>query len=180
LDLSEAAMNNFRDFPPQMPDLQTLCLQKNYFSSLIGMPAMPKLVKLDISDNQITSLEGCPNKFPILNELNLSHNQITSFRHFPDTPWLKHLDLSYNRFKTLEEYPKSLRLHLMNINLEGNPIETFVGIDALDLFTVLLKLSKEVLDTFPLEYNERRLIDDAIRFPLGEPVRRLSSFLNIK
>jgi Leucine-rich repeat (LRR) protein len=180
LDLSKAAINSFRDFPPQMPDLQTLYLQNNYFSSLIGMPAMPKLVKLDISDNQITSLEGCPSEFPILNELNHSHNQIASFRHFPDTPWLKHLDLSYNRFKTLEEYPKCLRLHIITINIEGNPIETFAGLDSLDLFTVLLKLSNEVLDTFPLEYKERRLIDEAIQFPLGEPVRRLQSFLNIK
>ena len=68
----------------------------------------------------------------------------------------------------------------MTINLEGNPIETFAGMDRLDLFTVLLKLSKEVLESFPLDYKERRLIDDAIRFPLGDPARKLTSFLNIK
>lgn len=141
---------------------------------------MPKLAQLDLSGNQITSLEGCPDEFPILSELNLAHNQITSFRFFPNTPWLKHLDLSHNRLKTLEGYPKCLRLHLMTINIEGNPIETFAGMEPLDLFTVLLKLSKDVLDTFPLEYQERRLIDDAIQFPLGEPERRLISFLNKK
>lgn len=177
LDLADMAIGGFQGFPDEMPDLQELHLERNYFRSLAGMPKMPKLQRLDLSFNQLQSLAGCPTHFPILNEMNLSHNLIEGFESFPDTPWLKSLNLSFNQFRNLKGYPRCLRLKLNEINLESNPIETFAGLEPGDLGFLLLKLDISILKTFNLGSGEIMLIKDVMDYPMGPGLKKLHDFL---
>ena len=178
LDLADAAINTFDELPAEFPDLHEFHLERNYFRTLEGFPFCPKLAVLNIAENALTDFTGLPSEFPILREINASHNQIHSFRHFPITcPKLKELDLSHNQFRTFEGFPSHLRTHLTSLNIEGNPIETFAGIDSAILFSLILQIKRETLDQFPLEARERELLKVAIEYPIGDSLRNLEDYL---
>ena len=180
LDIADCAINNFEGFPAALPELQELHLENNYFHTLEGMPEMPKLVKLFAANNELADFSGCAREYPILMEFNVAHNQISTFAQFPKCPWLKYLDLSHNKFKTLAGFPPTLHLHLVDLHLEGNPIETFAGMEAPGLFTVILRISKETLATLNLGDKERRLVEETIDYPIGQALKALETYLGIK
>jgi hypothetical protein len=103
--------------------------ETNAHTILQGMPALPRLISLDLNNSSVTSLEGMPT-LPALTDLNLHATGVTSLEGMPALPALIKLDLSEtDSFTSLQGMPALPAL--MGLDLSGTQVTSLQGMPAL-------------------------------------------------
>ena len=105
-----------------------------------------QLVNADISYNEIESM-GDMSRHTFLKTLMLAHNKITVATGLSSLQYLNDLDLSFNKLTSIEGL---LGLNIQELNLEGNQIESLVGLDKLPRLTSLNISSNRIVTLAPL------------------------------
>lgn len=82
--------------------LQTLKVNYNFLSSLVGLENFQQLVELNASNNALTSIRGISKLHFSLSKLNLSFNRLGEVLDLQQITHLEHLDVSHNQILTLE------------------------------------------------------------------------------
>ncbi len=143
LDLSSRHVKSVKEiqFRGDLAQITELDVHNNALTSLAGLPAFPRLEKLDASSNHIKNLNDI-NLPWALKEIDLKANQITSVEIIGTFPKLERIDLSYNHITHLPNI-KNCSL-LKELKLANNQI---TSIDGFGDFTrlILLDLSSNQL-----------------------------------
>lgn len=127
VNLKALVLNNNRikvvDHIGSLTELNTIVLSHNKIQELPSFPKLTKLTKLSAAHNEIRQIPDLSEN-GMLKELRLNHNKLLTI---PDSlrrcTALDILDLGGNMLREWSDVaPLGSLMHLINLNLQGNPI----------------------------------------------------------
>lgn len=105
-------------------EIEALLLHGNNIASMLDLPSLPSLRKLDLSSNRLTKIE-CMEGLRALEELDLAANAIESTQGLGFLRRLRKLSLAHNRLSSLRDMAElhGADVALEEIDLRGNRLE---------------------------------------------------------
>lgn len=105
-------------------EIEALLLHGNNIASMLDLPSLPSLRKLDLSSNRLTKIE-CMEGLRALEELDLAANAIESTQGLGFLRRLQKLSLAHNRLSSLRDMAElhGADVALEEIDLRGNRLE---------------------------------------------------------